>query len=124
MRLPALPVWTAAAALLAAPVLPAHHSVLGFDGTRGVTLEAGVLRLLWRNPHVLLSLQVETVLGGQHWVVEAEPPIVLEPLGWSKDVIRSGDRVTVLGAPAKDGSRRLRCKEVRLSDGRTLPCFP
>lgn len=123
MRLPVLPVWMAAAALLAAPVLPAHHSVLGFDGTRGMTIEGGVLRLLWRNPHVMLSMQVETVVGPQHWVVEAETPLVLEPLGWSKDVIRSGDYVTVLGAPAKDGSRRLRCKEVRLRDGRTLPCF-
>ena len=120
---PVLPVWTVAAALLAAPALRAHHSVLGFDNTRGVTIEAGVLRLLWRNPHVMLSLQVETVVGSQHWVVEAEPPLVLEPLGWSKDVIRTGDYVTVLGAPAKDGSRRLRCKEVRLRDGRTLPCF-
>lgn len=119
---------TARAGLVAvcvfAPALCAHHSVLQFDGTRGVTLAGTVARVRWQNPHAQLVLEMAADSKAERWTVEIESPLVLERLGWTSDTVRAGDSLTVLGAPAKDGSRALRCKHVTLADGRTLACFP
>ena len=112
------------AAVLAAPAR-AHHSVLQFDGARGVSIEGSVARLHWQNPHAVLAIDVPGEDGAVlRWTVESESPLVLARLGWTEHTVRAGDRVTVLGAPAKDGSRALRCKQVTLANGRMLPCFP
>ena len=114
----------ALAGLVVAAAAHAHHSVLPFDNERGTTLGGVVARVLWQNPHVLLSLDVVAPNGAPSaWTVESESPGVLETLGWARDSVAAGTRVTVLGAAAKDGSRTLRCKEIALADGRTLQCF-
>jgi uncharacterized protein DUF6152 len=118
-------VWLVGAALLSAQALRAHHSVLPFDGTRGVTIEGTVARVLWQNPHAVLVVDVPSAAGGvERWTIESESPLVLARLGWTAETLQVGERLAVLGAPAKDGSRALRCKHVTLADGRTLPCFP
>jgi Family of unknown function (DUF6152) len=115
----------ASAFLLAARALPAHHSVLHFDGARGVTLSGTVSRVAWQNPHMLLVLDVASDTGAvERWTIESESPLVLVRLGWTKSSVAAGDRVTVVGAPAKDGSRALRCQHVTVAGGGTLPCFP
>jgi hypothetical protein len=113
------------AALVSAAPLSAHHSVLPFDNARGTTIAGVVTRVLWQNPHALLVVAVEAAGGAvTQWLVESESPHALAPLGWTADSIAAGDRVTVLGAAAKDGSPALRCKQVTLADGQVLPCFP
>ena len=119
-------IWRIAAAaplVLAAPVR-AHHSVLPFDNAHGTTLHGVVASVRWQNPHVLLAVDVAAADGARaRWIVEGESPNVLIGLGWSHDALGAGARITVLGAAAKDGSRALRCKQVALEDGRVLPCF-
>lgn len=117
--------WVAAASALLARDVSAHHSVLKFDGTRGVTLDGAVARVLWQNPHTMLAVDVTGEDGSVvRWVVESESPLVLVRLGWTGDAIAAGDSIVVIGAPARDGSRALRCQRVTLADGRTLACFP
>jgi hypothetical protein len=118
-----LRVAAAASLVLAAPVR-AHHSVLPFDNAHGTTLRGVVARVVWQNPHVLLALDVAAADGTlTRWTVESESPNVLARLGWSQNAVDAGSRVAVLGAAAKDGSPALRCTEVALDDGRRLPCF-
>ena len=96
-----------------------HHSVLPFDGATATTVEGVVSRVLWQNPHTLIAIELT---GGEAWTVESEGSTILSRLGWSKDSIKSGDRVTVIGARAKDGRRLMRCKSITIGE-RTLPCF-
>jgi hypothetical protein len=56
----------------------------------------------------------------EHWTIEIDGPRGLERLGWTKDSIKTGDKITCSGARAKDGSPRLRCTEIRWADGRVL----
>jgi hypothetical protein len=118
---------TAAFALAAAmPVAVAlgHHSVLPFDGTRGITFSGTVTRFLWQNPHTLIALDVSRPDGAvEHWMIESESPRILERLGWSDRSLEVGVHVTVEGAAAKDGSLVMRCRAIELGDGRRLPCF-
>jgi hypothetical protein len=60
----------------------------------------------------------------ERWSIESESPNLLARLGWTKDSMKAGDRITAIGGRAKDGSRRMRCKEIRLVDNRVVPCFP
>ena len=101
--------------------LRAHHSVLGFDGRRGVELTGVVRDVVWTNPHTVILVDNG---HGERWTIESEGPGVLLRLGWSRQAIAAGDRVRAVGAPARDGSHRLRCSFVETPAGPRLPCFP
>ena len=97
----------------------AHHSVLPFDGATPTMLEGTVVSVLWQNPHTQLAIDV----GGERWTIEVDGVAILERIGWTRDMVKAGDKVRVIGARAKDGRRRLRCQSVTTEDRRTLTCF-
>jgi hypothetical protein len=109
--------------LITGTLVRAHHSVLAYDGSTATTLTGTVVKVLWQNPHAYIDLDV--VAAGTHtrWIVENEGPVALERLGWTKSTLTPGDVITISGAQARDGSSRLRCAAVTLSDNRRLPCF-
>lgn len=111
--------------MLAAAQLAAHHSVLGFDGQQGTTITGRVEQVLMANPHTIIVVRADNEPGaGERWIVESEGAAVLRRLGWEAGAIEIGDRVTVTGAPARDGSPAMRCRNLHLEDGRELSCFP
>jgi hypothetical protein len=67
-----------------------------------------VSRIEWQNPHVWVYLLVKEASGvDQEWrVTTASSPRMLEGLGWTKDILKVGDEITVQGAMAKDGTKR------------------
>jgi hypothetical protein len=83
-----------------------------------------VTRVLWQNPHAYVSLDARGDRGTEHWTIESEAPVVLERLGWKKDLLAVGDVIRTTGARARDRRPLLRCAFVELADGRRLPCFP
>lgn len=108
-------------ALLILPVLFAHHSTAEYDLTRPASATGVVTRFEWANPHSHIYLDATGPDGTiEHWVIEIDGPRGLERLGWSKDSIKPGDKITCSGARAKDGSPRMRCTEVKFADGRVL----
>jgi hypothetical protein len=56
------------------------------------------------------------------WAFENGAPSVLSQMGWSKDVIKANDKVTVEYAPLRDGKPGGHCLKVTLPDGRSLAC--
>jgi Family of unknown function (DUF6152) len=111
-------------ALLILPALAAHHSTAEYDLTRPASATGVVTRFEWSNPHSYIFLDSAAQDGVmEHWVIEIDSPHALERLGWSKDSLKPGDKITCSGARAKDGSSRMRCTQVILSDGRALQSF-
>ncbi len=106
-----------AAVLVAAIPLAAHHEILAkFDDTKPVRLTGVVTLVDWRNPHVHVFMNVadarkETL----NWAVELESPIELQRSGWSRDSVRPGDKVTVEGIAARNGSRQAWAKSMVLA---------
>jgi hypothetical protein len=100
----------------------AHHSPALFDQSRVVTLNATVTKFEWANPHVFI--QVEVMEEGGHresWDVEADAPSALIPLGWSKDSLKPGERITVEASPAKNPARNtLLGRSITKDDGTVL----
>ena len=109
-------------ALVCSSGAAAHHSVLGFDGSRQLTLQGVVTDVIWANPHAYLA--IDSGRKDARWVIEAESPLVLQRLGWTRTSIRPGDRISTVGAPARDGSPTMRCQFVTVGDGLRLPCYP
>ena len=105
-------------------LLQAHHSTAGYDLIHGTIISGTVTEFLWRNPHATLALDVAGDSNTEHWSIEMDSPAVLSRLSWTKDTLRPGDRVTVIGSRAKDQSFRMRAGYVEWPDGRKLRCLP
>jgi uncharacterized protein DUF6152 len=114
----------AVAGLLVAVVLPvsAHHSFSAeFDASKVVTLAGEVVMMEWVNPHSWLHIDVKKPDGSvERWKIEGGSPSVLFRLGWNRDSVPAGTKVTVVGSQAKDGSLRASSRELRFPDGRRL----
>jgi hypothetical protein len=114
----------ALAAGLATPAL-AHHSAAMFDTTKTVVQAGTVKQFLWTNPHSLLVLSVR----GSNGVVadynyEANGPGYLVRNGWTREILKPGDQVTVVSNPLVDGGPGGNLVEVTLADGRKLSAKP
>jgi hypothetical protein len=115
---------TAAAALALAAVLPlsAHHSFSAeFDSKKQVTLAGEVVMMEWVNPHSWLHIDVKTTDGStERWKIEGGSPSVLLRLGWNRNSLPAGTRITVVGFQAKDGSHRASSRDIKFPDGRRM----
>ena len=103
----------------------AHHSYSMFDSSRTLTVEGVVAEFEWKNPHAHLWLYVENAdePGVQElWSFENGSPLVLDRLGWSKDIPPAGERVSVEYWPLRSGEIGGHCRSVTLADGRVLDC--
>jgi hypothetical protein len=103
--------------LLAAMPLPAHHWLQGqYDESQPVMLDGTVSKITWKNPHVLLSLEVKEQRGEvARWEFELASPNGLMSRGWKLDSFKRGDRVIVNGYRAKNGSHLAIATKVTLA---------
>jgi hypothetical protein len=114
-------------AIVSVPCLPlqAHHSTAGYDLIHGTIVSGVVTGLDWENPHTHLFLDVAAEAEKtEHWTIEMESPAGLIRQGWTKDTLKPGERISVIGSRAKDLSFRIRAGYIQWPDGRKLPCLP
>ena len=97
----------------------AHHSFAAiYDTEQSVTLTGVVTNVEWLNPHAHFFVDVENENGDvENWDLELASPNGLMRIGWRRDSLKSGDEVTVVGLPARDGSLRANTRSVTMADG-------
>jgi DNA/RNA endonuclease YhcR with UshA esterase domain len=99
----------------------AHHSLAPFDIQHIVTLKGIVTNFEWSNPHVYISLAVKAEKGNvEQWRVEGNSPNMLNRVGWSREMIKAGDQLTVTGFLAKNGKKIMRLDSITLAGGQKL----
>src|SRR5215813_1445732 len=100
--------WAAAAALLCALPVLAHHSFAAeFDSSKTVTLKGVVSKVEWINPHIFVYVDVKDDAGQTTtWALQSLPPLFFRGSGLTKDVLLTNkQQVTVTANPAKDGTQ-------------------
>ena len=101
----------------------AHHGFANhFDPTREETIEGAVTRFDFVNPHTKFYLRVARASGEtEDWVVETSGASEFLRNGQlSGDTIQPGDRLWIVGHPARAKSYEMRANRLRLPNGDEL----
>jgi DNA/RNA endonuclease YhcR with UshA esterase domain len=111
--------------LLGALPVAAHHSFAAeYDEKKPVKVTGTVKKVEWTNPHSRMYLEVKDANGAVTvWNFEFGSPNHLFRAGWTRNTVKEGDRITVEGWAAKDGTNLAQTRQVILADGRKVPGF-
>jgi hypothetical protein len=112
-----------AALVVSGTQLLAHHSAVLFDLTKTITLAGTLGKIDWRNPHVLMSVEVKTDTGGvDTWTIETGAPSWFRTRTVGKKEFEGeiGRPVVLQVVAAKDGSRYAYVYRISFEDGRSV----
>jgi hypothetical protein len=122
MKTSALFAVAAVTTLVVASRADAHHnSAPIYDFSQSVTVTGVVTEFRFLNPHARILLDVVDPDGTtRHWLAEGANIIALRLHGWTGEEVKPGDRITIKGAPSRDGTPRVEWSEITLADGRVF----
>ncbi len=107
--------------VLFSPSLWAHHGNAAFETSKRVTVKGTVVGWLWANPHCVLTFDAKDDKGNViHWAAEGTVPSEMAKHGWSRQSFSTGDEITVIVTPAKNGRPVGRIQQVQLPNGQVL----
>jgi len=102
-------------------VASAHHSFAMYDNEHQVKVSGTVTRFDWTNPHIYIF-----VTGGEMgkdakpMTIEGASPGILNRIGWKFNMVKAGEKVTMVIAPLRTGEPGGLLKEIKLPDGRVF----
>jgi hypothetical protein len=108
-----------AAVVLSSPALSAHHGRgASFDMNKQVTLKGTVSRVDWRNPHVVIHMDVKDAGGPVvTWAFENAGVSQMAQAGYNRNTLKVGQEITAVVNPAANGSPVAIVVKVILADG-------
>jgi hypothetical protein len=111
-----------AGAVLAAFPAAGHHSFAAeYDSSAPITVKGTVTKVEWTNPHSYVYVDVRDVNGNVvNWAVEGYPPNTLRRTGFTRDLMKQGDMVTINGWKARDGANRMAARDVTFANGNKM----
>jgi hypothetical protein len=123
---PPIPLSMLALGLMLAVASPtiAHHSRAMFDMTQNVTYRGVVTEYRWQNPHSHIVITVGTDAldpsTAGTWDIEASSTSLMASQGWNQKTLKSGDLITVVAHPSRNGSKNLLLFYAVKADGTRL----
>ena len=108
-------------ALTAVPAA-AHHANSAYDRAATARISGTVTRWQFINPHSGLWLDVEDADGNVvEWSAEFQGTLDLyRHFQFNKDTFAAGDRIAIVGYPARSGAPTLSTRIVIFADGREV----
>jgi hypothetical protein len=96
-------IWTSVVAVVMATGVTAHHGYAEYDRTALVTLEGTVTRVLWSNPHVVLTLETRSGVYAVEWASVTQ----LSRRGIASAPVKEGDAIVVTGSINRNPEKRI-----------------
>ena len=97
----------------------AHHSTTMFDREKVYTITGSVQEVQWTNPHVAIFI-LGTIKEGDSpslWLMEmTSPGNLVRAGGWTRNVVKAGDKVVVDFSPLRNGTKGGALKKITLVD--------
>jgi uncharacterized protein DUF6152 len=105
-------------AVLSAPLFAHHGRGATYDMKKRVTLKGTVSRVEWRNPHVLIYMDVKDEDGKVvTWGFENSGVSTLAQEGYSRNTLKVGQPITAIVNPAANGAPTAIVVKIILADG-------
>lgn len=125
MRKKLVAAWVSCLAAAAAVPASAHHNFFAvFDRDDPVRVSGVIVEVRLTNPHSWFFLDVENEAGEvERWAFEAGTPSGMIRNGYTPDLIRPGEEVTIRGFHARDASNMGMLRELISSDGTVYGTF-
>jgi hypothetical protein len=99
----------------------AHHSNAAYDRNHQNRLKGTVVEFKWANPHIQIIFDVNGRSGAiQRWIGEGPSPSQMIENGWTRETLKPGDRISIVGNLPKNGSSSVRLRWVTLPNGKDL----
>ena len=116
----------AAFAVLAPAGAQAHHSfAVYFDTNKNVSITGKVTAFRFTNPHGMIALDVTGADGKvTQWRAETNAPVVLTRRGWTRDIIKPGETITIEGWGSRDGRPYMRLRRALDAGGKLIGTAP
>lgn len=85
-------------------IASAHHSAVVFDEASSVQKTGEVTQFIYRNPHLIITMNV-TSEGGEteEWKIEGQSIAAMRQHGFDRESLTVGDTVTIKMHPLKNG---------------------
>ena len=111
----------AGAVLMVAVPAFAHHSFAMFDYNKEITITGSVKELQWTNPHIHLLVNAPDAKGVMaEFDIEGGTPGNLRRQGWARDVVKPGDKISVVIRPLKNGDNGGQLISAKRGDGTAI----
>lgn len=100
----------------------AHHGGAAYDTSKMVTVTGTVTEFVFVNPHVIINMDVKDPSTGktEKWEGELTSPNHLARVGWTKNIIKPGDEITMTGAALKSGAPAMAIRKI-MKNGEQIP---
>jgi hypothetical protein len=97
----------------------AHHSFAPYEPNKQIKLSGVVTEFKWTNPHVYMQIDAQDAATGEtkRWLIECASTSILNRAGWRFNLIKAGDKVTVIVSPLRTGEPAALLKQMILADG-------
>jgi hypothetical protein len=104
--------------VLSAPLVAHHGRGATYDMKKRVTLKGTVSRVEWRNPHVLIYMDVKDADGKVvTWGFENSGVSTLAQEGYNRNTLKVGQPITAIVNPAANGAPTAIVVKIVLADG-------
>lgn len=103
----------------------AHHSRAHFDMDAIISFSGTVTELSWRSPHVYLQVASTDENGAdRNWTLEGHSIPGFLRVGWRRDSVQVGDKVSIVAHPNRDRSKSFAMVySATLADGTTYYAY-
>ena len=99
----------------AIPLMAHHGTAASYDQKKVLAVKGTVSEFLWRNPHCALFLDVKEESGKVvNYSIEMFSPSLMVGRGYTKNVLKRGDEVTIDVHPSLAGTPSGECLGCRL----------